>query len=287
MSSSFSFVTRMEFNSVVIIDSLPPTDPQTGMALYGALSKLTPPNNLRRLSHHFVENLGQVQDILKDVEKHCHSGERPVLHFEAHGNADGFGIQRGAKDEFVEWSTIAPLMRQVNAASQWNLGVFFGACEGMAAIKPISLEAATPFQYLIAPTVPVYDTDIEEVAKAFYPELLKTSNLLESFRTASIGKPFKCFIAEEVFAREFGRVMKKRGVGDEARKAHLEDAVRKSNPSSPEQAEFNRKLLEQRGDPAERVFSKLVQSFLPGGISFSYAQLVEFLEENNPAPPAA
>jgi len=130
--NTFSFTARMSFNSVVIIDCLSEEE-TTGLHLYNDLRDLNIPAEEFHVSRTVVCSMDEIVDLLQEVERHCRSESdmRPILHFEAHGNKHGFSILGGDAPQSAEWKTLAPLLRSVNAATEYNLGVFLVTSQRM------------------------------------------------------------------------------------------------------------------------------------------------------------
>jgi hypothetical protein len=86
----------VSFNSIEVIESLPSDQLQTGTNLYEAVIRplaypLDPPVFVR---HHSIRTTDGLHDLLREISAEAVAKHRsPILHFEAHGNADGLPFE--------------------------------------------------------------------------------------------------------------------------------------------------------------------------------------------------
>ena len=92
----------VSFNSIEVIESLPSDQLQTGTNLYEAVIRplaypLDPPVFVR---HHSIRTADGLHDLLREISAEAVAKHRsPILHFEAHGNADGLLFEAATLDE--------------------------------------------------------------------------------------------------------------------------------------------------------------------------------------------
>jgi hypothetical protein len=276
--NTFNVTTTMQFNSVVIIDCLREDDLQTGRSLYNALRDLNLPSEEFQVTRYQVGSIADINHCLQQVVQLCRDNSwRPVLHFEAHGSASGFELTN-ERPKLCEWTLLIPILRAVNAASKYNLGVFFSACEGATALKPITIREAVPFQYLIGPKARLPAGFLAERASLFYRDFLASSNITSSFEHAFAGHPFLLFLAEEMLAVSYGRVLRRQSIG-KARKQRIEELVNMAIAAgaSPEKLQTIREEARRFSRPDPERFYAIQRRFLPGGVSFTFEALVDFL----------
>jgi len=119
---------------------------------------------------------------------------------------------------------------------------------------------------------------IEEVSLSFYRELLSTNDLTRSFDVASNSHPFTLFLAERMLATTYGRVLKMQSIG-KARTRRVDElvSVAIANGAKPEKIQDIRVQARLFSRPDVERFEAVQRRFLPGGIGFTFEQLVDFL----------
>lgn len=276
--NSFNFTTTLQFNSVVVIDCLGSDDLQTGRSLRDALLDLHLPAEKFQVARIQVVTIDDISHCLEQVVQQCREYDwRPIIHFEAHGSLSGFELS-GECPKLCDWKLLVPGLRAVNAASGYNLGVFISACEGAAALKPITIREVVPFQYLIGPTVRVSAGILAERALAFYRDFLASGNITNSFELAFAGHPFLLFLADEMFVNSYGRALRMQSIG-KARKRRVDELVNIAIASgaSPEKLQTLREAARRFSRPDAERFYAIQRRFLPGGVPYTFESLVDFL----------
>lgn len=111
-------------------------------------------------------------------------GAVPVVHLEAHGlsapkpgDDSGLAGPDGAGGgEILLWTQMAPLMGQLNLASQFELLVVGAACYGLTALDGFNIEQPAPFSALVGFGTAVHERRLEESMVELYRHLFRDSN---------------------------------------------------------------------------------------------------------------
>jgi hypothetical protein len=96
---------------------------------------------------------------------------KPVLHLEAHGDADGDGLAgpdgNGGR-ELLRWDELTDPLQRLNLATNCNLVVVVAACTGFAAIQAFYRGPRAPAVALVGPDAPVTSSNLLWATKEFY-----------------------------------------------------------------------------------------------------------------------
>lgn len=109
------------------------------------------------------------------------SGRVPVIHLEAHGcEAPNAGDDSGLAgpdgnggEEYLPWKQIAPLLGQINLASQFQLLLVGAACYGLTALDCFNIAQSAPFSALVGFASKVEPRTLFESMVELYRQLLK------------------------------------------------------------------------------------------------------------------
>ncbi|MCW0386279.1 hypothetical protein NB722_000818 [Xanthomonas sacchari] len=273
-----SFVVKLLNNAIIVIDALSPEEYQNGLAIFNELQDMNPTTlQIRRVC---VANRKKLEEVLSQLTLECSaSGLRPIIHFEAHGSHDGIDLRRSLTREFVSWADLTPLLRRVNQASDYNLGIFMAACEGYTALQEISIKNVAPYQFLIAPKTEVSAGLMRKVAVSLYKELSESANITQAFEVSAKDEPFMLFLAEHFLAVAYARVLKAQNIGKKAQRARTEQLISMVPhlTQTPGGLRQTRQLAREFAKPDPERFLKTQQRFLPGGCSFDFESLVAFV----------
>jgi hypothetical protein len=167
-------VIGVRFSKILIIESLPAGEAQTGLHLYQTLAPL--PSQLNRpvtIEHRPVTSR---QDLANALDRAFHEvvseGHTPLLHFECHGNPEGLELR--AAGEFVPWGELSPRLTDLNVATGLKLFVGLSACYGAYLVSQLVPTERAPFIACLSTKRPEYDHDLFVAFKAFYTALLTT-----------------------------------------------------------------------------------------------------------------
>jgi hypothetical protein len=173
------YTTTFTFNSVVVIESLPPGEFRSGRDLFettmapaahadpGLLCDLYQPTSR-------LEFLGVLRAIQQDAQQHDVS---PIIHIETHGDEAGIGLADG---ELILWSDIADALKAINEASQFNLLVVAAMCHGWHMIDILRPTDRAPAFGIVATRDTVAAGDLLTIMQAFYSALLRPGHDLRA-----------------------------------------------------------------------------------------------------------
>jgi hypothetical protein len=280
-----NFVAKLRNNTIVVIDALSPDEYQNGLAVFNELQDIKTPDSpqIRRVC---VATRRGLEGVLAQLTSECSaSGLRPIIHFEAHGSHGGIELRRSSAAEFAPWTDLVPLLRRVNQACEYNLGVFMAACDGYTALKGIAIRHAAPYQFLLAPKTLVSADLMRKVAISFYRELNASANITKAFEVAAADEPFTLFLAEQFLAVAYARVLKAQSIGRKTQQARTEQLISMVPhlTQTSEGLRRTRELAREFAKPDPERFRAIQERFLPGGCGFDFESLVAFVREANEA----
>lgn len=274
---SSKFVSQIGNSTIEIIDCLSADDEmQTGISLHNHLRDLTA-GHVPRVRRHSIGREEDFWKCLSAIEAECWAGWKAIIHIEAHADKRGLELRRGRDAPFpvVCWPDLVDCFRRINVASRYNLGVFVAACEGVEALRPMTIKKAAPYMFLVGPNVPVSAGVVAGAARDFYDGILRTPDLNRAF--GALPGDFTAFLAERFFAVTYARLLKAQSFGRN-RKERVDSLVNMAvAENSPiERVRSVRELARQFSRPDRERFEAVQRNYLPGGISFTFDDLVEF-----------
>lgn len=163
--------TSASFDNVVILESLPSGDLQSGTELFdsrlrpanaddsGFLAELYNPSNRS-------EFFGVLQRIRRITTQHQRA---PIIQLETHGSREGLRL---ADMSSVTWEELARPFREINQACRMNLCVFAGLCHGWHMIDFLRPTDRSPVFALVGPSKAVSAGRLLDAMKLLYGELL-------------------------------------------------------------------------------------------------------------------
>jgi hypothetical protein len=169
---------EIQFNEIVIIESLPVGERKTGTELYQHLTAGNPvPVAVSLFTPQTAEDLFQVLDGLA---LRAQAGPWvPLIHLEMHGRKD---LIATASNERIKWDDLAVPIRHLNVAVKNSIIMVLGVCSGafMATAAANSPFEAAPFAWLVGPDRKVYDYFLAIGFRAFYAELLASGDFTKA-----------------------------------------------------------------------------------------------------------
>lgn len=162
------------FSKIVVLQSLPPGEMQTGKRLCEDVEML----NLfheRGLNISFNDAPTKLKFLacLRKLQQEASLGTWPLLHIECHGANDKTGIVL-ADDSFLGWLELKPYLTAINVATQCNLMIVLGSCYGGYLGQIILPTDRAPCWGLIGPTDEVFPNELISSFSGFYAELLSS-----------------------------------------------------------------------------------------------------------------
>lgn len=271
------FVSQIGNSTVEVIDCLSADrDMQTGISTFNHLRDLTP-GNVPRVRRHSIESEEEFWQLFDAIEAESMTGWKPILHIEAHADKAGLRLQGGTNAPYpiIPWPLLVDRLRRINVASRFNLGVFMAACEGIEALRPMSIKKAAPYMFLVGPNVKVSAEVMQTAATNFYDVIIKKPDLNRAF--ACLPSSFTAFLAERFFATTYARVLKAQSFGRK-RKERVDSLVNMvilENASS-ERLQSIREMAKLFSRPDHDRFDAMRKTYLPGGVSFTFNDLVGY-----------
>jgi hypothetical protein len=174
----------LDFNSVIVIQSLPDNETQTGRNLYNDIIKRM--CEQKQLVHLFsdVRNKDEFRKSMSEIHRLCHEKRIfPLIHFEIHGGKTGFQLKDGM---MISWHEVVDLCRNINVAIQNQLIVSLATCMGAYISTGLDINKATPYWGFIGPKHKISEGDIVEDFGELFSELLSSYDIdkaLEVLRT--------------------------------------------------------------------------------------------------------
>lgn len=169
----------MNVTELVIIESLPETELQTGSelhkALAGAHGPTIPMKFIRlRAAGQLLNVIGQMRDQAKRVP-----GWVPVVHLEIHGDVHRRGLIMPS-GELLPWGPLAVAFREVNIVVRNSVILVLGVCSGAFALTAAANSPfePSPFYGVIGPDRPVIGYFLPHGFLAFYMTLFRTGDFV-------------------------------------------------------------------------------------------------------------
>jgi hypothetical protein len=200
-------MTQFGFDVIHVFESLPERDGTPG-------KELTDRWNTKRLNgiechYHFIfdkADLDNALDLVLTDARH----EVPVLHFEVHGNDEGFGLR---DNSFVRWDEFGAQLWPINRASDFHLLVVWSCCFGIHQISAMSAFQPSPFDAVLGCDQPAKTAELLAAFSAFYPTLVSTgkgSLALDALQSKITSKTkFRLFTAAQAFRGAYQLVREK------------------------------------------------------------------------------
>jgi hypothetical protein len=151
----------------------------------------------------------------------AHSGLRPIVHLDTHGNAEN-GIKIIASGEYVLWPDLVDRFRKINIATGNNLCVISGACYSMNAVWQVKLSEPCPFFMLIAPEYEVSSGFLEDKIFRFYSSAFDSLEIFAAY-TENLAPTLSLHHSERMLAHSLKKYIKDYCIGKrgEARREEL------------------------------------------------------------------
>jgi len=170
---------------IAIIESLPENEKQTGEELFNTTLKyITFQKQFLENELYKVDNKKNFLNILlKIYEKAKRENKFYFLHFEVHGNDNGVILKN---NDFVSWSEILPLLRNLNILYKNNLSVYLAVCKGNSLMKYIEPNDRSPFGLIIGSFFDVYNVDITNYFEKFYTKFFEKFSPFDAYNTGKM-----------------------------------------------------------------------------------------------------
>jgi hypothetical protein len=177
-----SYQTRLDFNHIVIIESLPNDEPKTGTDLHHFLSTMPSVRKLKiNLLLCSVQSATEFHDLMRNlIEATKYRDLLPMIHVECHGSEDGLHFADGSDMSYLRASR---LLLQLNRATNLNLVASFAACFGAYFLRQMDLMRRCPVRVMVAPSEDVQASELFSGFAAFYRTVLETLKISDAQST--------------------------------------------------------------------------------------------------------
>lgn len=188
------------FDRIVIIESLPEEDTKTGLILN---NKINETQSDLKSDYFFVESKQEFLNGIHSLLLETKQGNIPYIHIEMHGSEEKDGLVLN-KGDFIDWYTLAELLRGINLKSGNNLFLSLAACYGNHFYKTILPNKPSPCSGFIGAWHELEPIDITMGFKAFF-EILINKDLNSALEALSERSKNKCtiYMTDEIFDRVF------------------------------------------------------------------------------------
>jgi hypothetical protein len=171
----------IRFNCILVAESLPADEPQTGRILHGYIKGILDDLEMPVQASHVA--IGGVNDFSRLIDgltvQATQVGLLPILHIEAHGSENAGLVF--ADESLLSWPAFCEMITPLNRATRLKLVVVVAACYGADLLSGVRLSKAAPCFAFIAPT---REIDVGEVMGRFrdlYRAMLTTLDAQRTF----------------------------------------------------------------------------------------------------------
>lgn len=208
--------TMLDFNSVIVIQSLKKSEKQTGKDLYDDIIKRTCEQKGYISLYFEAESKEALENCFNEIYTLCKSQSLfPIIHFEIHGSRSGFQMEN--YDE-VSWENVSDLCRTINLTTNNQLIVSLATCLGAYITLGIDIRKVSPFWGFLGPKDLINQEDVIEDFSRLFEELLSSLNIekaliaINSNRTKYAYLPaqiiFEKYLEERIFGKKMDKVEK-------------------------------------------------------------------------------
>lgn len=286
------FETFSIFDSIIIIESLPKNESQTGLILKRD-TLLTQCNlNSTALSHvecnnrvHFFRFFEKLEDNLKLHDNSIIGGgaECPILHFEIHGAGDKSGLVL-KNNEHINWFEFDECCRRINRITKNNLHVVLSVCNGYYSVSKAILSKLTPYYALIAPPIEISVAEIVTIFPHFYRKLFSSGELTEA--SEEVKQSCRLFHCESVLMEIMAHYFISHCEGD-ALELRVNSVLSKLLNKNSGTAQIpDKKKIYEALKPSEETFEKYKTEFLMSDFtenkdrfSLKYDDVLRYMEK--------
>lgn len=196
-----------KFNTIYVIESLNADEPKTGQELYNDII-VRCSYKKQDLLHELCLVSSRVDffDALKKIGDNVRlDKEIPILHFEIHGNQNGFVLN---SNELVIWKELKPYLISINTSIGNHLFITSAVCFGGYLSSILTVSDRSPFYGMIGTFTEVVLNEHFDSFQEFYQELLSSAhftNACRAFRNANPGKKFYSLFTDEIFLNAYSQ----------------------------------------------------------------------------------
>jgi hypothetical protein len=178
------YTTSLKFDSIVLIESLPPGELRTGRDLFESAIAPAAVNDPGLVAELYepktrAEFLGSLRSVAETARRH---GSSPIVHIETHGDDTGIALSDG---DLVSWNDIAQLLTVINQVSRMNLLVVAAMCHGWYMSDILRPTDRAPAFGIIGTRDLVSAGDLLSSMREFYQVLLRPGHDLRAALNAA------------------------------------------------------------------------------------------------------
>jgi len=209
----------LRFDSIVVIESLRPTDMKTGDWLYTSVIEPWARSNAPFYTKLYLptsrfEFLGVLDELRDQLFRNGHA---PILHIEAHGDREGLEL---GNHEHIPWEALRQRVTEMNQLCQVNLLLVMAMCAGWHLSRLLIPTQRAPVWGIVGPTSDdVTAGDLRNAMEGFYYTLLQTMNARRALdamngRVTYEQWTYRLETAEMMFCRAFHNYVSVNGTDD-------------------------------------------------------------------------
>ena len=170
-----------KFNKIYIVESLHEDEEKTGRNLYNQLKPLEAKYDSLKIVFCEVHSRQEWDDWMSTILNDCNTnGAYPIIHLEIHGQEEGIGFTNG---DFINVEEINKQFRAINLASECNLFITLGVCEGLYVLFGVKIDKLMPYCGAIGSFDDLWNKDIKLRYAEFYDAFFRTFNIYEAYKS--------------------------------------------------------------------------------------------------------
>lgn len=172
---------NLEFNTVILIKSLEPTEADTTLMLQEVIkTNLSFSESPLAIIEYKVKHANEFLDVISQITKLAKQGLKPLINVDCHGDKDyGLEFENGSN---LSWEDLAGSLTVLNEACDFNLIAIFSACFGAHYLRTLGAINPASFAFILAPTDEIYPDELLRGLRAFYNKLFDSLDLIEAFK---------------------------------------------------------------------------------------------------------
>ena len=225
--------------------------------------------------HHFIMYMEEIKKCIKN------EGMKPIIHFHMHGGK-GLGLEIGATDEYISWTELSVILRDINVLLENNLCVVSTACHAFHMISDITITQPSPFFCFIASQEEVGFGYIDDNASKFYKSLFSTGSLDQAF--GNISDMFNYYHSEKMLVIALTKYIINACKGklkNQRKEELLSSAISGGMPNTPESLKEIRAMIKTHITPDQDLLNRYIDQFLIGKpISITIDGILDLVESS-------
>jgi hypothetical protein len=268
MTDQVVYTTKLLFNSVYVIESLPPGDSKTGEDLYDVV--VFPKSRALEGLQTDFSRVANEAELTRKLLAIAHAAKvanhHPIIHLETHGTESGIALGDGS---FVSWRNLAPLFARINEACRMNLLVVALACQGWNLTYSLMPSDRAPVFMLVGPPDDMTAAALLSASSGFYESLFAELDVNKGLVAMNKQLDFKDWpvrpaTAEILFCRVFRLYLKELGSNSALQERENELVARFARQKSLDVMQTAELRLALRADLSEhrQAYNRLRETFL-------------------------